>query len=348
MEKRKQIEWIQYARAFCIIAVIFIHCKSAEEYRVLEGTNIVYWAWMLIRNFLDFPVGLFFVISGYLVNEKNVLCDTKTFLKKRLIRLGLPFLIWTVFYSCVYIYMEWPDFTVQELISKALRGNVAVHLYFVLVLLQLNIITPFVIKMKQSRIFNIFFWMITPVFYIVNFVYFVNHGDQMPSEQLYFMSWFIYYYFGLKLKDMEQKYASSKALSCGLVILGFAAFLESLFLIRFGATTNYAVSQMRLFVIPYILSSAVLLCNRKIEIGNAISKALNSIGEKSYGIYYVHVAFLYCINKAYLIFQEKWGAVPLFLLIGIELILTTVLSYLTCCMCEKILGKKFASKFFGM
>ena len=32
MEKRKQIEWIQYARAFCIIAVIFIHCKSAEEY----------------------------------------------------------------------------------------------------------------------------------------------------------------------------------------------------------------------------------------------------------------------------------------------------------------------------
>ena len=106
---------------------------------------------------------------------------------------------------------------------------------------------------------------------------------------------------------MEQKYASSKALSCGLVILGFAAFLESLFLIRFGATTNYAVSQMRLFVIPYILSSAVLLCNRKIEIGNAISKALNSIGEKSYGIYYVHVAFLYCINKAYLILQGKMG-----------------------------------------
>lgn len=105
---------------------------------------------------------------------------------------------------------------------------------------------------------------------------------------------------------------------------------------------------MRLFVIPYILSSAVLLCNRKIEIGNAISKALNSIGEKSYGIYYVHVAFLYCINKAYLILQGKMGAVPLFLLIGIELILTTVLSYLTCCMCEKILGKKIASKFFGM
>ena len=90
MEKRKQIEWIQYARAFCLIAVIFINCKSAEEYRVLEGTNIVYWAWMLIRNFLDFAVGLFFVISGYLVNEKNVLCGT--FLKNRLIRLGLPFL----------------------------------------------------------------------------------------------------------------------------------------------------------------------------------------------------------------------------------------------------------------
>ncbi len=32
-------------------------------------------------------------------------------MKNRLIRLGLPFLIWTVFYSCVYIYMEWPDFT---------------------------------------------------------------------------------------------------------------------------------------------------------------------------------------------------------------------------------------------
>lgn len=77
---------IQILRAICIIAVVVIHtCPSG-----ILG--------VLMRPFCNFCVGTFIFISGYLT--KHSIPDIKAFYKKRLVRIFVPYTIWSVVYGC--------------------------------------------------------------------------------------------------------------------------------------------------------------------------------------------------------------------------------------------------------
>lgn len=73
-------EKIQLLRGIAIIAVIMIHTVSGEKA-------------ILIRPFLNFSVALFIFLSGYLTNFSQGI-PIKEFYKKRLIRVGVPYIIW--------------------------------------------------------------------------------------------------------------------------------------------------------------------------------------------------------------------------------------------------------------
>ena len=106
---------IQWFRAIAIIAVIIIHtCPSG--------------LWLVTcRPFLNYCVPLFIFISGYLTKVDNN--DWGGFFKKRIIRVMIPYIIWTIIYTI-------ESRNLAKLPINLLTSGAAAHLYFILVYVQ--------------------------------------------------------------------------------------------------------------------------------------------------------------------------------------------------------------------
>ena len=75
---------VQVLRALAIIAVVAIHtCPSGLPQ-------------VIVRPFVNFGVGLFLFLSGWLTRENDF---GKSFFKRRIFRVLVPYVIWTVVYS---------------------------------------------------------------------------------------------------------------------------------------------------------------------------------------------------------------------------------------------------------
>ena len=70
MGKYKDHFW-QYVRAICILAVLLIHCSTPTAVSS-KGESIYY---LFVRNLINFPVAIFFFLSGYFVKTN----ETKLF-----------------------------------------------------------------------------------------------------------------------------------------------------------------------------------------------------------------------------------------------------------------------------
>ncbi len=75
---RKKSQYWQVIRGICILAVIMIHCPTGQEYNAVD-----YSSWMALRQIINFPVALFFFMSGFFVKPKEIEKNGKTFLKTR-------------------------------------------------------------------------------------------------------------------------------------------------------------------------------------------------------------------------------------------------------------------------
>lgn len=118
---------IDVVRAVSILAVIVCHTSIAidcmNEYQRLFFFTIG-----------RFGVPFFFLISGYLnIREKN---SSITFLKKRAMRILIPFLVWVFIYG-VYNYFRGGTFD-----GDILLCGPSAHLWYIYALMGLYLITP--------------------------------------------------------------------------------------------------------------------------------------------------------------------------------------------------------------
>lgn len=78
---------VQVFRALAIIAVVMIH------------TSPLGYGQVFIRPFINFAVATFLFLSGYLTKIEND--DWPHFYKKRILRVLIPYVVWTVLYTLV-------------------------------------------------------------------------------------------------------------------------------------------------------------------------------------------------------------------------------------------------------
>lgn len=139
MSEREHIYYFDYLRILALLSVIFMHTASGPL-RAGLGVN-----WIFLNVFTSFAftaVPLFFMISGYLLLSSEKTRDPAVLFRKRLPRLVLPLIIWTVIASVRQII---GDFSLQALASKliyALSQPVQVHFWFMYTLIPIYLISP--------------------------------------------------------------------------------------------------------------------------------------------------------------------------------------------------------------
>jgi surface polysaccharide O-acyltransferase-like enzyme len=323
-------QYWQVVRGICILAVIMIHCPTGQGY-----SNIDYNIWMVLRQVINFPVAIFIFLAGYFVNSEKVKQNLLLYIANRGgVRLLVPYLIWSVVYLIKTAIVSGFS-SAYDIFLTLLTGGAAVPFYYIIVLLQLTILTPLLVYKRHWS-----FYLITPIYLIFIYIYRFTANNNFQYFGTLFPNWIIFYILGMdcragKLDKLINKVNVFWIFGCLLLSIG-----EAYLLLTLGQSDTFASSQVKFSSFIYVVVIALWLQKHyKVCNGNIFS----SIGDCSYGIFYIHMLIISLLHKAfeYLNLGDIW--LIYFILV---FLITTVLSYLIVlsvrtlakkCKCEKAL-----------
>ncbi|MGE5390694.1 MAG: acyltransferase [Deltaproteobacteria bacterium] len=148
MNRGRSFDDLYVLRLIATIAVIAIHTTSQGMTLSFVG----YYGNQLAR----FSVPMFLILSGFLLFQSdlnNGLLPRSQFYRKRFRRILLPYILWTIFYSLVLHYYfngtQNANMILPDMIRHFFLGNGFTHLYFVVIIIQLYLLYPF-----MRRAFN--------------------------------------------------------------------------------------------------------------------------------------------------------------------------------------------------
>lgn len=118
------------------MSVIGIHILA--EYQLRSG-GVLKLEWVLARQLLNFTVPTFVFIAGYFTKKEKVK-PAKTFYFRRLQRLLVPYIIWSLLYLGLRGKLH------QNILETLITGGASWQLYYIIVLLQCVMLTPMLVK----------------------------------------------------------------------------------------------------------------------------------------------------------------------------------------------------------
>lgn len=322
--KNKNLK-IQVLRGIAIIAVVMIHTCPDGLWQVF------------CRPFINFAVALFLFLSGYLTNIDN--SNWNEFYKKRIIRVIIPYIIWTLLYTTIGFIgngIELYKYAINLLSTKS-----AATLYYIFIYIEFTILTPFIGKLAKSK-YSWLGFLISPIFVIIKYYWlFSNIVPNKFISALYDIccfGWFSFYYLGLLFGNnliKKQFNINRLLLLYGLSIIlqifeGYAWFMLG----ETGCGTQLILSSILTSSI-FILISYWYINNDNINLNN---KLLIIIGDCSFGIYISHILVIKVLYK-----------LPFFLQIpfGLNSIIVLFLTLFFVLIGQKICGNKI-SKYLGL
>ncbi len=316
LKKEKNYE-IQILRAVAIIAVVLIHTCPLGIWQPI------------VKPFVNFAVALFLFISGYLTKDKIV--DYKQFYKKRISKVLIPYIIWTVIYSIC-------EGNSSRILLNLLTSKANGILYYIFVYIQFVLLTPFLFKLIKSK-FYLVGYIIAPVSVILfKYIWLIPGLELNPYIDLVYgiscIGWFTFYYLGLSLGNnkIKKEFKINRLVFYYLITI-IMQLVEGLILFAIGDAkcgTQLKISSL-LSSSVFILIAYCYLNNGKLKKNN---KILKMIGDYSFGIYLVHVLIM-----KLLAYVPGYSYIPYIINSAIILFLSLGIVYV----CKKIFGEKISA-----
>lgn len=175
--------YFQKLRAILILLVIFIHANY-------ESAGFNNYILIFIRTISNIAVPTFFFLSGYFFNKNKYQNGGKEYINSKILRLLIPLLIW----NALYFAVNYKNINICSFITFRTEG----HLYFIVVLIQLILLTPHILKYENNKYLKWLIIFITPFFLLTHRILNLNFDYTIPLHEFYIFGWLIYYIVGLK------------------------------------------------------------------------------------------------------------------------------------------------------
>jgi len=337
-------------KGIAIIAVIMIHSTNMASTFSINSFN---WLFGLsLRQLTNFAVAIFFAIAGFFSYYRPGMSGY-TFIIKRLIRVLPPYIFWSLLFIIVLMPEHFSSFGI--LVYDFVFGGAISIGYFVVVLVQLIIITPLIWKLKNvfSHLFVIVLFFILGMIYryIVSIGYPESTLASFPFNLILFITWYPFYHFGIFASTYQAVIKNFTALHYRkiiilLIISYFISTIEGYTWAKLDVI-NFAYSQLKLS--SFITSFLLFLLILHIHFNNSETffnnKKLAWVGTKSYIIYLSHGPLIPIISNKINNFEYILNFQPLYIFI---VFLLTFISCLAMVMVmEKILSQSL-KKIIGL
>lgn len=287
--------YISYLRVIATISVIVLHTAAFIS---MDYKNVSIGSWSVatfINSGVRFCVPLFVMISGALLLGKNE--GVKLFLNKRIKKIVVPFLFWSLFYTCWYYkdkLLE-VDMELLKIFLNNLYNGSAYHLWYLYMIIGVYAFIPVLRKftMHATKRQIEYFLLISCIVLIAN-----QYGVKPVVENFVNFGGYVFYLvLGYYLSVIKFNF-SSKIVKHGAWI----AYVISV-LFTFGITfylsnlaNNFAPRYT--FYLTFnvaIMSTGVFLLVKHARLKENI--IIKQIEKYSFGIYFVHVFILHYLGK---------------------------------------------------
>lgn len=328
-----------FLRILSISAVMVIHASYDQEVEFQKHHDFfsASFAGILINQISRFCVPVFILLSGYGLTMRygNVLkreigfSFALDFYKKRFLKIGIPFVFWTVFLLAVF-----GRFSLEGSLTGIIASNIAIllkflfvkgadyHFYFFTIILECYLLYPLLLKYRSPILFSLLLFVQIIYIYPVTVSSFTGIPlIRFPSS--FFVHWIFYFYLGMISADKKvlEKIKKIPVIPFGILFAVFTGYVVQEY-IRRSMTENdpgyynhfnrlsvflYAVSFWILFVkLDGILEA--IFRQRKLAVWITYFSGL------SFGVYIYHTMILRVINLTFL--EGSLAVLPLVILIS--------------------------------
>lgn len=353
-----RIVWADLLRLVAIIMVICIHCSDPFNVSPEARSNPDYNLWGSIYGaFLRPCVPLFVMLTGMLLLP--IQQDMEQFYKKRMLRVIVPFLIWSLLYNLFPLLtgiMGWDSSVLSRMFAYAgenpsqswenclyniymipFNFNVyTIPLWYIYMLIGLYLYMPFFsawVKQatdKQIKIF-LFIWGITLFLpycseYISSYIWGTCAWNNFGT--LYYFAGFNGYLLLGYYLYMKNTLTTGKTIMLSVILFIIGYVITNVGFRNMTSQPHISEEQMELFFLycsPNVLlmTMAIFLIVQKIQIRSPyIISILSNITKCGLGIYMIHY---FIVGIGYLIIEKI--NIPIALQIPITGILVFILSW---------------------
>lgn len=298
-ERLKELDFI---RCIATIAVLLIHVTSTY---ILDN-DITY----VINQSMRFAIPVFIILSGASIYYSNLNKDNISyfnFIKKRVIKIFVPYMLWTIIYIFYEVRHDLGIVSTGELVKQFLKYLVLgkEHLYFVVIIFQIYLIYPLfhlLFKKGYSNITLIITFCVSLYLqlgvYLIRWSIYIIPKPGSTYFYLLFPSWIFFFILGMYIIQKKSEFESlfsPKLLALAII------WLMSLFVLttdtKLSTTYGSSIKPTVMFygIISFIFFYIFFLNIKKVspEIMNVVMWFSN----QSYGIYLSHILILKLIRS---------------------------------------------------
>lgn len=325
-------------RTGATLGVIMIHVSANYIFVENQLSHVPFFLNQISR----FSVPFFIIISGLLLlyNDINKTeFNFKYFIIRRWYKIVVPYMIWTFLYVLFFPQNKLPVILYETannhinlynwlniFINNIIWGSAAPHLYFIVIILQMYLLYPILLKLFKLRENTVliiafivsFYFQISDYFYDMGIVLLPQNGFKYYS--ISFFPWLFYFAVGMYTgSKLRKKQLNLQSLRIMLPVL----WILTLFILIMDSKLSYTfTTTLKPTIILYSLISFYvfyLMCEIFQKYNSLLLKFSVWLSKQSYFIYFIHIFILngllsLCIqNKINLILYGSKGMVFLFI-----------------------------------
>lgn len=337
-KKSNRVIYFDILNIIAIIAVIAMHCNS-----IVHGKpNSTAWITSLIIECMCyFAVPLFCMLSGATLMNYREKYDTKTFFKRRLLKVAIPFIFWAIIMFVWKIHIGWLNIqsinTPIKFINAFFANKEEATYYFMFIILGLYLTMP-LLSLLAKKEYTKQLWFVVLLYFIFNaflpniLELFKIQLNTNLTVQLGGYAIFIILGYLLSTQNINPKYRI--LIYIGAVIGLIYRFATTFYLSKqagsvvkttWGYTSWHAI----------LLTAAVFLIIKNLNFEKIItnSKVRNFITKMSgcsFGIYLIHKIVMYYEQKILSIdvYSWQWRTIGIFSTYIICLVIVSIIKKL--------------------
>ncbi|MTK53744.1 acyltransferase family protein [Paludibacter sp.] len=299
---KKKFVWANDLRALATVSVIILHVSSEIVNKYGDVPQSEWWIGNVFDSLVRFCVPVFLMLTGALILPKTY--KLGEFFKKRITRILLPFLFWSLIYIAYKIYLkrehgiEMDFWQTYSYMVYQLKTGASYHLWYVYMLIGIYLIIPLVSKwIVNSSGKEIFYYIIVWICVLLFNLPGIN--PSVPNiDFTYFSGYLGYpilgYLLAYKIEGKRVKTMGLLLFIIGVIITMIGTYLSSE---NDGNFNGYFYTYLSPNVIITSSGIFVFIKHYYLPLGK-FRLVTNLIGKYSFGIYLSHVFILTQLSDA--------------------------------------------------